>query len=190
MMVIGLIGAVGAGKSFAARYLMENRGFRRRSFAAPLKDLVADQFGWDRDRLDTLEYKEEPIVLGGEPTTRREVLQYIGTETFRSLDENHWVNYARRALEVTDSFEHANIVFDDVRFPNEAEMIRAWPGGITIKVVKTGIEIAETSEAAAQHSSENALDHFVTDYVVAAEHGDLEGLYLQIADCVQAAKGD
>ena len=51
-MIIGFVGLIGSGKDTAADYLVNNRGFKRDSFAAPLKDAVANVFGWDRQLLE------------------------------------------------------------------------------------------------------------------------------------------
>ena len=51
-MIIGFVGLIGSGKDTAADYLVNNRGFKRDSFAAPLKDAVANVFGWDRNLLE------------------------------------------------------------------------------------------------------------------------------------------
>ena len=51
-MIIGLVGFIGSGKDTAADYLVNFHGFRRDSFAATLKDAVADIFGWDRTLIE------------------------------------------------------------------------------------------------------------------------------------------
>ena len=60
--VIGLIGAAGSGKSSVALRLVERFRFSEYSFAEPLKQLCAEQFGWDYDKLNDLGYK---VLRGG-----------------------------------------------------------------------------------------------------------------------------
>src|SRR5688572_6506000 len=50
---IGLLGANGAGKSTIADYLVEHHGYRKLSFAAPLRDLAMLNAGW-ADALDAV----------------------------------------------------------------------------------------------------------------------------------------
>lgn len=45
-MIVGLSGKAGSGKSTVSRYLKEAYGYEERSFAAPLKALVAEIFGY------------------------------------------------------------------------------------------------------------------------------------------------
>ena len=50
--VFGVIGANGSGKDTIAKFLIDTRGFRKVSFAKPLKDIAAIAFDWDRDMLE------------------------------------------------------------------------------------------------------------------------------------------
>jgi len=51
-MIIGICGLIGSGKDTVADYLVNEHGYRRESFANPLKDAVAAVFGWDREMLE------------------------------------------------------------------------------------------------------------------------------------------
>jgi hypothetical protein len=170
MKLIGLIGGAGAGKSTAAAHLVKEHGFVELTMAGPLKDLCARFFGWDRSRLDELAYKEEQDPKLPEGWTRRRVLQFVGTECFRTIDSNVWAKQVLRTMdEVWDSDEKMDtpIVISDVRFPNEVELIRA-NGGIVVRVERDDPDFESTTPA---HASEDAINHVIPDYVIRAEFG-------------------
>ncbi len=177
--VIGLIGAAGSGKSSVALRLVERFRFSEYSFAEPLKQLCAEQFGWDYHKLNDLGYKEETIRLypGGFGTTRREILQYIGTDVFRSMNPNHWVDLARRRL--VGQQLNPGLVFADVRFQNEIGLIREL-GGYIVRVIKTG---GEGTDASA-HVSETELSEYCEDAQLVAEAGNMTQLYAATHDVV------
>lgn len=142
MIVVGLSGYAGAGKDAVADILVRDYGFTKMAFADPLKRMLrrldpiighelyagccddcgdipeveevrfsdAAKFGFDDQSL-----KYSP--WGAEV---RDLWQRFGTEVFREEDEDYWVRHA--ALAINDS-EADRIVFTDVRFENEAEMI-------------------------------------------------------------------
>lgn len=132
-MIIGLVGFKGSGKDTFARTLIEEYGYRKDSFAAPLKDAVAAVFGWDRDMVEgatseSRKWREQKDEFWskalGRDVTPRQVLQEMGTEVFRdSFDSNIWVDSFRARNEGQD-----NIVVTDVRFKNEMDTIKALGG--------------------------------------------------------------
>ena len=58
-MIIGIVGHIGSGKDTVGNIITQHTQGRRDSFAAPLKDLCASIFGWERHLLegDTIEMK-------------------------------------------------------------------------------------------------------------------------------------
>ena len=180
--LIGLIGAAGCGKTSVADRLTQRFGFGQLSFADPLKNMVADQFGWDRADLDDLEFKETPQSVGKIEVTPREMLQYLGTEVFRQINPNHWVEKAERDMPTVHGAAKG-IVFPDVRFLNEVEMITR-NGGVVVRVVKTD----GPGTAASGHISETELAGYVPDYEIGAAHGQLESLYAQAHEVVEAVR--
>ena len=45
-MIIGITGLISSGKDTAADYLIRFHGFKKLSYAGPLKDCVSAIFGW------------------------------------------------------------------------------------------------------------------------------------------------
>ncbi len=166
MKLLGLMGVAGSGKSTAAAHLVAEHGFVELSMADPLKDLCSDAFGWDRERLVELGYKEEqdPDLPTG--WTRRRVLQFVGTECFREIDPDHWVKAVLRKIdEVWAENENQPVVISDVRFPNEISLIHG-NDGIIIRVERRDFE-----SPAPAHASELAWRWAKPDYVMISEFG-------------------
>ena len=150
--LIGLTGPKGVGKS---TYACKLTGFWGEvlSFAEPLRQM-AEQIV-PRDYLTNR--KEEVIPWLG--VTGRQILQTLGTEWGRALDPQIWVKIAEDHLSKNDS---SPIIFDDVRFPNEAEMIRS-RGGQVWRLTRAGVVSNDT------HSSENGIPDELVDRVINIE---------------------
>lgn len=128
-MIIGFSGPAGAGKSTAAKILVEQHGFRLVKFAGPLKAMLrAILPGDDLDEWIEGALKETVHpVLGCTP---RRAMQTLGTEWGRQcINPDIWVSLALDAI----CADASNVVLDDVRFENEAQMIRSC-GGVVIEV--------------------------------------------------------
>lgn len=139
-MIVGVAGFIGSGKDTIADYLITFKGFRRMSYAEPLKDAVASIFGWDRELLEgTTKYSREwrdsvdgwwADRLQIPHLTPRWVLQQWGTEVGRrAFHDDIWIASIENKLRSVKD----NIVISDCRFPNELKSIKR-AGGITIRV--------------------------------------------------------
>jgi hypothetical protein len=139
-MIVGVSGFIGSGKDTIADYLITFKGFKRMSYAGPLKDAVASIFGWDRDLLEgTTKYSREwrdqvdpwwAERLDIKHLTPRWVLQQWGTEVGRrAFHDDIWIASIENQLRTVKD----DIVISDCRFPNELKSIKKM-GGITIRV--------------------------------------------------------
>jgi predicted kinase len=130
MRVVGLCGLIGVGKTTVAKHLCDDHGYTRVRFAGPLKEMGRVLLS---ERQIDGDLKETPSdMLGGK--TPRQFMQFLGTEFGREMiDADLWVNAWRaRAM------QHELVVADDVRFPNEAEVIDSLDG-ILINIERPGI---------------------------------------------------
>lgn len=171
--IIGICGDIGSGKDSVANHLVQAHGYNRTSFAAKLKRVVLDVFGLKPHQVDgTQEQKAAPIPhvvdASGEPRTGRSLLEWLGTEGFRTMDPDVWVKYAMRQV---DQRQHARWVFPDVRFRNEFAAIRA-RGGLVWEVVKVG----GPDHGRRDHRSDQEWRSTPRDNIVAAQAGDMQGL--------------
>jgi hypothetical protein len=185
--LIGLLGKKRSGKDSFASVLVEEFGFQRVAFADPLRDaaLALDPFvgptSLPGDLAPSYHRLSEVIdALGWEaakdfaPEVRR-ILQALGTDAIRALDDGFWVRMAMQQVEYlrihrpfgSEDVPARPVVVTDVRFPNEAEAIRR-AGGVLIRVERPGFD-------GDGHVTETALDGWPEDYVVDND-ADLEAL--------------
>ena len=168
-MIIGVVGFINSGKDTIADYLTNFHGFRRESFAATLKDAVAQVFGWDRTLLEgrtkqAREWRERVDPWWAErlnmPTlTPRWILQYWGTEVCRAgFHDDIWIASLENKLRNSQD----DVVISDCRFPNEIRAIKN-AGGRVIRVVRgpepTWYDAAVSVNRGANGNSTWALSH-------------------------------
>jgi hypothetical protein len=166
--LIGLYShAPGSGKSTVANMTWD---FKKISFASPMREFCANllsALGHDgvvllRDR----DKKEEKIAeIGVSP---RQMMQTLGTEWGRScIHPELWIMVAAGAVEQQQKLGR-DVVIDDVRFPNEAEMVHRLGGELWL-VDRPGVVYE------GEHASEGALADVLPDVVV-NNSGSLEHL--------------
>tara|TARA_B100000003_G_scaffold118475_1_gene106211 strand:+ start:224 stop:817 length:594 start_codon:yes stop_codon:yes gene_type:complete len=136
-MIIGICGLIGSGKGTVADILVEQHNYEKLSFADKLKDGVSSVFGWDRQMLEgdtdaSRKWREEEDKFWteetGETVTPRLILQLFGTDCMRNgFYDGIWVSLVKQELLKN---KDKNYVIPDVRFENEAKMIRSLGGRI------------------------------------------------------------
>lgn len=152
---IGFSGYMGAGKSLSASYLKDVLkdyliSSTITNFAQPLKDMMINSFGFTYDEIYTQEGKASFNKKWG--MTNRECLQKLGTEALRNnFHPDIWVKLA----EQNTAHNKIITIFDDVRFPNEADFICR--NGLLIRVDRDCC-------TSSSHASEQPLS--VADYVI------------------------
>ncbi len=175
-MIIGLSGYARSGKDTVANHLVDKYGFTKVSFAQPMRDALyalnpvlgttpegwvrvqdaIDEYGWDG-------YKESPHG----PEIRK-LMQRLGTEVGREqFSPTFWVDRA-----MATAAKHRNVVFSDVRFPNEMSTLKN-VGGLVWRVSREG------TAAVNRHASETALDNAAFD-VNLSNNGDVQSLHKSI----------
>jgi len=113
-MIVGLVGAAGAGKDAVAEILVRRHEFVRIAFADALKTIAKDALGWD----------------GHKDARGRRLLQVLGTEAGRGYNPLVWV----QKIQADPRWTNPRVVISDVRFQNEADMIHA-EGGRVLRVI-------------------------------------------------------
>lgn len=157
--IVGFCGQAGAGKTTAALELVTTYDYHRISFADPIRRML---LAMGLTPADLSVNKEVPHhLLAGK--TPRAAMQTLGTEWGRDrIDADLWLRLARHnAVRILD-LGHL-VVFDDVRFDNEARLIRAL-GGQVIRIIRRS-----QPPAAAGHASEAGIDPDLVSATLFAE---------------------
>jgi hypothetical protein len=169
--LIGLTGKARSGKDTVALMLASRHNFMRMAFADPLKEGVAAMFNWPVELTHTQEGKEMLSPTWG--ITVRQALQDVGTLMREKFGADFWIK--RWQLEYAAIMNDAHVVVSDVRYENEAEMIRAM-GGTIIHIQREG---AGLEGAAASHSSESGIQMDDKDLVL-HNNGTLKELEITV----------
>jgi len=146
-MIIGLTGYARSGKDTVAKSLRLRGGFRRIAFADKLKDLALRLdpiVGVESLSGDLFFTRVQELVdsQGWEDAKKqhdvRHLLQRLGNEAREVLGDNVWVEAVRGQL-LTYISENKNVVFTDVRYENEAQLVHAY-GGKMVRVVRPNVQ--------------------------------------------------
>jgi dephospho-CoA kinase len=173
MHLIGLSGPAQVGKDAVAKYLNREHGYLRQAFADPVKRTAQQMFGLSEDETWRDELKQAVNEYWG--ITHREMFQKVGTEGGRDVFGNDlWIRRWLKFYE--ENKEHANIVVSDVRFDNEAEIIRDL-GGVVWHVSSNRTSALTSKEAA--HASEKGIKMQSGDFRLAND-GSYAALYAKI----------
>lgn len=172
MKVIGITGYAQNGKDSLGS-MFEDIGFTKLAFADALRECVRTLDPVVEDRNILWRYSSLVDAVGYEEAKRnpevRRLLQVMGTEVARNiLGEQTWVNALDKRW--TD-LGMPNLVITDVRFPNEAEWVKA--RGTLVKVERPGF----VSGISREHPSEANIANLPVDTVLSAF--DMHGLEKQ-----------
>lgn len=173
--VIGFTGYIGSGKTEAAKYLAQHKGYTWIKFAQPLKDMLY-AIGLNEREIEG-DKKELPCkILGGK--TPRFAMQTLGTEWGRKImGEDFWVNIWERRCQEYISMPGQCIVADDCRFPNEVAAIRKL-GGVIVRMDRPG------RKSMSRHESESGIEYlpsdmcYMNDYPLQVMHNWIETMLL------------
>jgi hypothetical protein len=134
MLILGLSGPRGSGKSTAAEVLVREHGFVELRFADPIRDAVLGLFReWGEQHFEPgLKDALCPVYR----IAPRAALRAFG-ESARALDPYCYVSALGRRLEALEDAKTPRVVVSDVRLPAEAEHVREL-GGHVVHVVRPG----------------------------------------------------
>src|SRR6266705_2754477 len=123
--IIGLAGQMGSGKDTAAAYLVDIYKYTRVAFADGVREEVTEDLRRCSDGIPLEEVYAKPTT-----PRMRAILQRWGTEYRRAQDTDYWVKYASQKMKALQDQAKGAAAFavSDVRFPNEAAMIREQGG--------------------------------------------------------------
>lgn len=179
---IYICGKAGAGKTFAAKYLMDKLGYVQAKLAFPVYGIAKDYFGMtNKDRL---------------------LLQTIGTECARdAVNENIWVDRFAQDTNIVQltrkqmGLPSVGLVCDDCRFQNEHESLKknGWLGlylnvSDEIRIQRLGNRDGNAQTGTLQHSSELGVDRFKDELIQIDSSGTLDETYRQLDTIIAQIK--
>lgn len=190
--VVAFSGKAGSGKTTAANWVMRNHTRAlKMSFAQPLKKMFYELLrqsipkAWPHQPKDYMDgpLKEDPVPFLSNKTPR-ELMQSLGTEWGRNtVNTDFWVTIAHGKLERmlaaplhSSDTPQIKAVYDDVRFQNEADMLRGYKG-ILIRIERP--HTATTSDTTTNHASEQQE---IEPDLVLQNDGSEEDLFAKLAE--------
>ncbi len=155
-MIIGFAGKAGSGKTTIADIFVQNHGFTKVAYADPLKEALAVLTGLPISNFKDSFLKEQ--TLNEFNITPRKMMQLCGTEFVREMiHPDFWIIRMNNTLKEFRKNKRP-VVIDDVRFENEAALIRNM-GGVVIHLERD----CESRTGEVSHSSEAPLTEMVRD---------------------------
>jgi hypothetical protein len=182
--VIGLTGLAGSGKDTVAQ-MLKAHDFKRMAFADELKKEVAAAFELDPFWLNEREAKEQRASrfaisncaeiafvvrmqeLGYDiaaPRAPRELMQLWGTEYRRARRPDYWVAKLAADLQIVARLGKIRVVVTDVRFPNEATMLRKQLGAQLWRVHRWSSLAHKDVTSTSHHVSETEMSSLSADH--------------------------
>lgn len=172
--IIGLYSpAPQSGKSTVAAHLNQ-RGYTTVPFAETIKLMLIpmlESLGYDKHGANYLVHQAKQVVVGDAGVSVRHMLQTLGTEYGRQcIHPDIWVRCWKGRAQRFDA-----VVADDVRFPNEAKMIKLL-GGEMWRIDRPD------AVNAFDHASEGSLNSYTEFDRYITNDGTIEDLISKLQD--------
>lgn len=167
-MIIGFTGYMGTGKTTAARYLVD-KGWKLNSFKTSLVEEIEENFSGLLDEISNATKVPRHELFNTKPALLRKLMQEFGTNVRRYEDENYWISKWESRLDAPQVIALERVVVDDVRFENEAEIIRE-NGGIIVELQLEG------DKRKFDHPSENEHKNIKPDFTIVSVIGKPTGI--------------
>jgi hypothetical protein len=175
-MVLGIVGRKGAGKDTLANFIKKhNPDFQIYHYADRLKEICEQIFPVTHAQLFDADLKEKPFenaihidnyvpcieeAVGMEvpycgliALSPRNLLQLVGTQYVRGARDSYWIDYLDEKIKKEQSREENRFaIVSDVRFVNEAKMIKNFNDGCLLKITRSVYGLSD------RHASERGVD--------------------------------
>ena len=187
--IIGITGRKYNGKDTLGNLFVNNYGYKKLAYADPLKEACRCIFNFTDEQLygDKKEIDDEFWHV-----TPRKVLQYVGTDMFRThiknviphVENNIWVEVVKKQiLDGLKNDPNAKFVITDVRFPNEAKMLQDL-GGIVVRVKRDSVN-TETDT----HASELMIENLEVNHEI-LNNGTIDELHYNMVEYLKNYKSN
>ena len=171
--VIAVCGAKRSGKDAISEHFVNAYGYRNVKFAAPLKAMLGQLFGFTEAQLES-ESKDaiDPVWQA----TPRKLMQYIGTDVMQYGIQDHVPGVGRTFWAEKLFRDHqpiSKLVISDLRFQHEVDVITRHMGKdfVILKVVRR-----QDRQDRQEHRSELEHNDIVPDVTIVND-GTIEDLH-------------
>lgn len=173
--LIGIHGPLESGKDTVAQIIISKfpQLYTQYAFAWPIKKACQIMFDFSEKDMNDRILKERVHPIW--EITPRKAMQLLGTEYGRDMiRKDIWI--IRALMEISKNKEHGyGTIISDVRFDNEAELIRK-QGGIIVHITRPELD---TSSEKYQHESEHGISKMLEDIII-NNNGTLDELQEKI----------
>lgn len=159
-MIISFSGYKGSGKDLACDTIIKNhKNSIKLSFADPLKKMTHNVY--QKLFNEKIDIKEFYTYQGKEKnrhgTSLRKLLQVIGTDIVREVDETYWLKIMEKNIQkLINQYDY--ILIPDTRFSNEIEMLKKYESQI--------VYIDRFEKSKDLHISESSIEKLNYDKVI------------------------
>lgn len=160
--LIGVHGPLESGKDTVAKTIIETfpGRYRQYAFAWPIKEACKVIFGFTDEDMNDRVLKERIHPFWG--VTPRSTMQLLGTEFGRGMiREDIWILRAETEIQ-NNAMDGFGTIISDVRFNNEAEIIRS-RNGVIIHIERPDLDFTKANY---KHASEGGVAREDGDYVI------------------------
>jgi len=155
-MIVGLTGYKQSGKSTFAKHVVAFNGARKLRFAEPIVPIMK-MLGFTDEQISG---DKKEVLDTFWNIIPRDLMKLIGITMFRdNFRADVWIKLAKK--EIVAYKDTYDLVIENVRFPNEAELIRIH-GGIIIKIDR-GLEQNDNSISETP-LPDNLIDFIITNF--------------------------
>ncbi len=205
-MLVVLSAKAGSGKDTLADYLVKYKNFTKISLADPIKRICGEYLNFSHEQLfGPSEMRAKP---NNNNLTVRECSQKIGTDCFRNLYQDVWVNYLLKTIKTLQSdhyFKYSSekgiykeadvfdilgknkdIVVPDARFINEVDVLKGQNAYI-IRILKNSSGLNGENGKHLSETEQNSIPDNKFDDII-ENNGSLEELYQKADRLVEKYK--
>ncbi len=138
-------------------------------------DLTHNQVHGDLKEVQDIRYPKQDG--SNECWTPREILQFVGTDCYRKIDNDFWV---KTLIKRINRDKLNDVIITDARFPNEVN-IKKDLGAYHIRVVRDVTEKVHGKE----HASETSLDGYEDVDFIVNNNKDIPNLFLEAKSIIK-----
>lgn len=175
MIVIGIKGEIGSGKSTSTEYLVDalSNNFKVNEYfhSYKLKKIVSELSNEPIEKLMSQDGKNTYIDMYD--LTLGQMLQIVGDGLRELVTKDIWIKLLNNSINNSDN---DIVIISDMRYINEYENIKKFDKHVTIEIIRPVNDINSNSTRNIKHRSETELNGIKMDYTVVND-GSLTDLY-------------